>query len=121
MATVDELKHLLKDTLHKRGVLDRVRAQIRAEIYSALDDAGHQEPPEPSVENALINELIREYLAFNHYNYTLSTFMSEAGHTKPPLERSFLKEELNVTETPGTATPLLYGLVASYTTRDGKA
>lgn len=34
--------------------------------------------PVPPFEARLINELICEYLSFNHYNYTLSVFMSEA-------------------------------------------
>lgn len=31
-------------------------------------------------ENAVINELIREYLEFNGYHHTLSVFLPESGH-----------------------------------------
>ncbi|KAH0632069.1 hypothetical protein JD844_020130 [Phrynosoma platyrhinos] len=64
MATITELKAVLKDTLEKRGTLGQIKARIRAEVFNALDD---QSEPRPSLshENLLINELIREYLEFN--------------------------------------------------------
>ncbi|XP_077880435.1 centrosomal protein 20 isoform X3 [Ictidomys tridecemlineatus] len=71
MATVAELKAVLKDTLEKRGVLGHLKARIRAEVFSALDD-DHEPRPTLSHENLLINELIREYLEFNKYKYTAS-------------------------------------------------
>ncbi|XP_023792431.1 lisH domain-containing protein FOPNL isoform X4 [Cyanistes caeruleus] len=71
MATVAELKAVLKDTLEKRGALAQIKARIRAEVFNALDD---QSEPRPTLsrENLLINELIREYLEYNKYKYTAS-------------------------------------------------
>lgn len=61
----------VRETLESRGVLGQLKARIRAEVFSALDD--QQEPrPALSHENLLINELIREYLEFNKYRYTAS-------------------------------------------------
>ncbi|XP_058290050.1 centrosomal protein 20 isoform X5 [Hylobates moloch] len=75
MATVAELKAVLKDTLEKKGVLGHLKARIRAEVFSALDD--DREPrPSLSHENLLINELIREYLEFNKYKYTASVLIA---------------------------------------------
>ncbi|XP_070316977.1 centrosomal protein 20 isoform X2 [Odocoileus virginianus] len=76
MATVAELKAVLKDTLEKRGVLGHLKARIRAEVFNALDD---ESEPRPSLshENFLINELIREYLEFNKYKYTASVLIAE--------------------------------------------
>ncbi|XP_021553992.1 centrosomal protein 20 isoform X5 [Neomonachus schauinslandi] len=76
MATVAELKAVLKDTLEKRGVLGHLKARIRAEVFNALDD---ESEPRPSLshENLLINELIREYLEFNKYKYTASVLISD--------------------------------------------
>uniref|UniRef100_A0A8C0DD40 Centrosomal protein 20 n=1 Tax=Balaenoptera musculus TaxID=9771 RepID=A0A8C0DD40_BALMU len=76
MATVAELKAVLKDTLEKRGVLGHLKARIRAEVFNALDD---ESEPRPSLshENLLINELIREYLEFNKYKYTASVLIAE--------------------------------------------
>ncbi|XP_061064553.1 centrosomal protein 20 isoform X4 [Eubalaena glacialis] len=75
MATVAELKAVLKDTLEKRGVLGHLKARIRAEVFNALDD---ESEPRPSLshENLLINELIREYLEFNKYKYTASVLIA---------------------------------------------
>ncbi|XP_067562651.1 centrosomal protein 20 isoform X7 [Pseudorca crassidens] len=75
MATVAELKAVLKDTLEKRGVLGHLKARIRAEVFNALDD---ESEPRPllSHENLLINELIREYLEFNKYKYTASVLIA---------------------------------------------
>lgn len=58
-------------TLENRGVLGQLRAQIRAEVFSALNDPTDSRPL-VSRENFLINELIREYLDFNQYKYASS-------------------------------------------------
>ena len=42
------------------------------------------------MENLLINELIKEYLQFNNYNYTASVFDTESGNYKDPLERELI-------------------------------
>ena len=61
----------LRESLESRGVLGQLKARIRAEVFSALDD---QSEPRPALshDNLLINELIREYLEFNKYRYTAS-------------------------------------------------
>ncbi|XP_052052019.1 centrosomal protein 20 isoform X2 [Apodemus sylvaticus] len=97
MATVTELKAVLKDTLERRGVLGHLKARIRAEVFNALDD--DREPrPSLSHENLLINELIREYLEFNKYKYTASVLIAESGQPVVPLDRQFLIRELNAFE-----------------------
>ncbi|XP_052052020.1 centrosomal protein 20 isoform X3 [Apodemus sylvaticus] len=83
MATVTELKAVLKDTLERRGVLGHLKARIRAEVFNALDD--DREPrPSLSHENLLINELIREYLEFNKYKYTASVLIAAHFLRGPP-------------------------------------
>ncbi|XP_058706012.1 centrosomal protein 20 isoform X5 [Poecile atricapillus] len=97
MATVAELKAVLKDTLEKRGALAQIKARIRAEVFNALDD---QSEPRPTLsrENLLINELIREYLEYNKYKYTASVLTAESGQPEVPLDREFLARELNIVE-----------------------
>ncbi|XP_012587064.1 PREDICTED: lisH domain-containing protein FOPNL isoform X1 [Condylura cristata] len=114
MATVTELKAVLKDTLEKRGVLGHLKARIRAEVFNALDD---ESEPRPSLshENLLINELIREYLEFNKYKYTASVLIAESGQPLVPLDRQFLIRELNAfEESKDNTVPLLYGILAHF-------
>ncbi|XP_049759812.1 centrosomal protein 20 isoform X1 [Elephas maximus indicus] len=114
MATVTELKAVLKDTLEKKGVLGHLKARIRAEVFNALDDEREPRPP-LSHENLLINELIREYLEFNKYKYTSSVLVAESGQPVVPLDRQFLIRELNLFEEPKDNTiPLLYGILAHF-------
>eukprot|EP01047_Picozoa_sp_COSAG01_P020047 COSAG01_NODE_1133_length_11566_cov_25.815819_7_plen_225_part_00 len=97
-----KLRPVLKATLAKSGALGNMKAQMRAEIFRALEcdsvGAAHafcatsdlcrpavmvrrlhrpQEEPKPSPprEVFLINELIREYLEFQGYKHSLSVFL----------------------------------------------
>ncbi|XP_056136920.1 lisH domain-containing protein FOPNL [Lampris incognitus] len=120
MATITELKHALRETLESRGVLGQLKARIRAEVFSALDD--QREPrPQLSNENLLINELIREYLEFNKYRYTSSVLTAESGQPEAPLDRQFLANELKVVEDASSrSVPLLYGLVSHFLSTSGE-
>uniref|UniRef100_A0A2R8N2F4 Centrosomal protein 20 n=1 Tax=Callithrix jacchus TaxID=9483 RepID=A0A2R8N2F4_CALJA len=96
MATVAELKAVLKDTLEKKGVLGHLKARIRAEVFNALDD--DREPrPSLSHENLLINELIREYLEFNKYKYTASVLIAD-DHLRKEERKSTNVEDLHVSQ-----------------------
>ena len=95
----------LKDVLEKRGILSEVRAKLRAELYGAFNDQQvpkvmrpfnfiyicmyctclqvvltYLQPtlPKPKLckQNLLLNELIRDYLEYNKYNYTRSVFLA---------------------------------------------
>ncbi|XP_012432650.4 centrosomal protein 20 isoform X1 [Taeniopygia guttata] len=115
MATVAELKAVLKDTLEKRGALAQIKARIRAEVFNALDDQSEPRPP-LSRENLLINELIREYLEYNKYKYTASVLTAESGQPEVPLDREFLAKELNIVEDSSgkSVRPLLYGILSHF-------
>ena len=79
MASLDDLKNVLRETLESKGVLGEIRAKIRAEIFTALDADTGAGKPKLSNENLIINEMIREYLEYNKYYNTLSVLMSESG------------------------------------------
>ncbi|XP_029857376.1 centrosomal protein 20 isoform X1 [Aquila chrysaetos chrysaetos] len=115
MATVAELKAVLKDTLEKRGALGQIKARIRAEVFNALDDQSEPRPP-LSHENLLINELIREYLEYNKYKYAASVLTAESGQPEVPLDRQFLAKELNIVEDANgkSVRPLLYGIISHF-------
>ena len=44
MATINELKEVLKETLEERGVLSQIRARIRAEIFNSLNENQSDKP-----------------------------------------------------------------------------
>mmetsp|Transcript_68734 Transcript_68734/g.151380 ORF Transcript_68734/g.151380 Transcript_68734/m.151380 type:complete len:158 (+) Transcript_68734:56-529(+) len=111
-ASLEELKEALMDTLQSRGVLGQVKAKVRAEIFAALDDEKVDRPQIPR-ENAIINELIREYLEYNGYFHTLSVLLPETGHPEErQFGRNFLASELRLREDDRSRSlPLIYGLV----------
>ncbi|XP_064611476.1 centrosomal protein 20-like isoform X2 [Liolophura sinensis] len=114
MASTQELKSVIKETLENRGVLGQIKARIRAEVFNALEDQSEEKPP-LSNENLIINELIREYLDFNKYKYTSSVLLAESGQPTKPLDREFLASELNIlTDSPSSPVPLLYHLVGHF-------
>ncbi|KAL8582305.1 Centrosomal protein 20 [Nucella lapillus] len=86
MASAAELTEVVKKNLEQRGVLNQVKARIRAEVYNAIDRPADNRPV-ISNENILINELIREYLDFNKYHYTSSLLTAESGMAKEPFDR----------------------------------
>ena len=61
-----------------------IKAKLRAEVLRSIDTTSEidtdnmrkkgVQPPKVCDENLMINELFREYLAFNHYRETLSVF-----------------------------------------------
>ena len=56
MSSIEELKTSLKETMIKRGILNKIKAEMRQEIYEALDN---DDNPKPKLtrENFIINEL----------------------------------------------------------------
>ncbi|CAE7593376.1 CEP20 [Symbiodinium sp. CCMP2592] len=92
--------------------LPKVKAKVRAEIFAALDDEQVQRPQLPR-ENALINELIKEYFEYNGYYHALSVLLAESGHPEEPqFDRRFLASELRVREDDRSRShPLIYALV----------
>ena len=111
MASINELKEALKEHLEQKGIMNKLRSELRAEIYQTLNEQSGGVSL-PTNENYIINELIKEYLLFNKHHYTLSVFESECGNDKKPLEREFISQQLKVVEDNSTINiPLLYPLI----------
>ena len=79
MASLEDLKNVLRETLEQKGVMGQIKSQIRAEIFTALDAENTQGKPQMPQENIMINELIREYLEYNQYYNTASVLVTETG------------------------------------------
>ncbi len=45
MAALEDLKNVLRETLEQKGVLNDVKAKIRAEVFTALDAEATGKPP----------------------------------------------------------------------------
>jgi len=108
MASLNEMKEVLKEHLEKNGTLNEIRSKMRAEIFNTLNDK-KKGATSPSNQNFIINELIREYLAFNNYNYTNSVFVPETGQPGQSCDREFISKQLNIIEdSDSKQLPLLY-------------
>ena len=110
MASLEDLKSVLKETLEERGVLGDIKARIRAEIFTALDNDTVGKP-KLSNENMIINEMIREYLEYNKYYNTASVLTTETGQpAEPAFDREYLHNKFSVKSSKGDL-PLLYELI----------
>ncbi|XP_075259630.1 uncharacterized protein LOC142351477 isoform X2 [Convolutriloba macropyga] len=116
-----ELRDLVAQTLHQQGVLSKIKAQLRASIFLALDE---HEQGKIDTKSPLVNEklkqfletkegleavsLIREFLQFFDLDYTLAVFEPELNHIE---QSQFLNsEELRETHKVGSedsSVPLL--------------
>ena len=114
MASLDDLKSVLRETLEQKGVLNEVKAKIRAEIFTALDSENAGKPA-LSNENMIINEMIREYLDYNKYYNSSSVLVTETGQpVEPPFDREYLHKKFGISSQPNSGRPqlpLLYELV----------
>ena len=112
MNSIEELKSSLKEEMIKRGILNKIKAEMRQEIYNILDnDNDNEQKPNLTKENFIINELIKEYFDYNDYNYSSKVFQSETGQIKNELKRDDLAKELNIIEGENNKNkPLLYSI-----------
>ena len=113
MASLEDLKSVLKETLEQKGVLKDIRARIRAEVFTALDADSGAGKPKLSNENMIINEMIREYLEYNRYYNTTSVLVAESGQpVEPPFDKEYLHKKFSIAgASSGKNVPLLYELI----------
>ena len=116
MASLEDLKNVLRETLEQKGVMNKIKAEVRAEIFTALDADNTQGKPQLPQENIMINELIREYLEYNQYYNTASVLITETGQPQePPFDRNYMERRMQIGggNQPGARqVPLLYGKYA---------
>ncbi|KAJ3050009.1 FGFR1 oncoprotein partner [Rhizophlyctis rosea] len=103
------LKSLVSDALLKGGVLGKVKAQLRASVFSVLQesDKGKEltssstkaQNLRDSHEGKLALELVRDLLKSLDLDYTLAVFLPESDMPeKPQLDRRTLAQDLDVQE-----------------------
>ena len=79
-AAGEELASTVRSTLEYKGVLQGIKAKLRASIYHILEDKTVGAPSEKPVDLILASELVREFLMHMDYSNTLSVFIDESGH-----------------------------------------
>ena len=118
MSSLNDLKSVLAEALENKGVINELKSKLRAEIFTILEDNSF-EKPRISQENLLINELIRDYMEFNHYKYSKSVFLKETNQPPTPLNREIIAAELHVKEDKTTKqVPLLYSILWHFLNKD---
>ena len=109
--TNEDLKFALKNSLEERGILNPIKALMRKAIFDAIDIDNFSKPKIPE-ENLIINEMIKEYLKYNNYNYSNQVFQSETGQPDNPFDRDYIEKELNInTDKTKNEKPLLYSIL----------
>lgn len=121
-----ELKELVIQSLESNGVLAKIRAQLRASVFLALDEANTlQKKPLENKElktyletknGQLIANLIREFLNYFNLDSTLSVFESETSvsHLYSPKDRQSLTDTLGFLPEEVVQVPLIDTLAAKY-------
>uniref|UniRef100_A0A8C5UIQ3 Centrosomal protein 43 n=1 Tax=Malurus cyaneus samueli TaxID=2593467 RepID=A0A8C5UIQ3_9PASS len=102
-----ELRDLLVQTLESSGVLNKIKAELRAAVFLALEE---QEKVE--VREIKCNSLVAEFLRFFNLDFTLAVFQPESSTLNGLDGRENLARDLGITEAEGTAGgPLLLEVV----------
>ncbi|XP_062591577.1 centrosomal protein 43-like isoform X4 [Saccostrea cucullata] len=118
-----ELRDLVAQTLEANGVLGKIRAQLRASVFLALEEQ-EQNQDKPFANPALrqflstkegqaVTGLVREFLDFFQLDYTLAVFEPEAGLGPNDGGRQQLAKELNILESDGPPKGPLLGALLS--------
>lgn len=105
-----ELRDLVVQTLENNGVLAKVRAELRASVFLALEEQESVMNPEPLLnktvkqylansEGKLLFSLVREFLEYFGLDYTISVYDPETyiGKEYNYVGRNKLCEELGIT------------------------
>ena len=114
MNSIEELKSSLKETLIKEGILNKIKAEMRQEIYNFIDK-DNEPKPNLTKENFIINLLIKEYFDYNNYSFSSNVLVSETGQIKTDFNRDELTKELNIIESLNNKNkPLLYSILSGF-------
>ncbi|KAM9553275.1 centrosomal protein 43-like isoform 2-T6 [Salvelinus alpinus] len=118
-----ELRDLLIQTLENNGVLNKLKAEMRAAVFLAMDEQARVENKTPLVnenlkkclntqDGRLVASLIIDFLQVFHIDFTLAVFQPEINSLNGLGSREQVSRDLGITETDmNRTTPLLLELV----------
>ncbi|XP_069708345.1 centrosomal protein 43 [Phaenicophaeus curvirostris] len=118
-----ELRDLLVQTLESSGVLNKIKAELRAAVFLALEEQEKVENKTPLVNESLrsflgtkdgrlVAGLVAEFLQFFNLDFTLAVFQPESSTLNGLDGRENLARDMGIIETEGTVGgPLLLEVV----------
>lgn len=118
-----ELRDLLVQTLENSGVLNRIKAELRAAVFLALEEQEKVENKTPLVNESLrkflntkdgrlVASLVAEFLQFFNLDFTLAVFQPETSAFQGLEGRENLARDLGIIEAEGTVGgPLLLEVI----------
>ncbi|XP_062953502.1 centrosomal protein 43 isoform X2 [Cynocephalus volans] len=118
-----ELRDLLVQTLENSGVLNRIKAELRAAVFLALEEQEKVENKTPLVNESLkkflntrdgrlVASLVAEFLQFFNLDFTLAVFQPETSTFQGLEGREHLARDLGIIEAEGTVGgPLLLEVI----------
>ncbi|XP_074846352.1 centrosomal protein 43 isoform X2 [Carettochelys insculpta] len=118
-----ELRDLLVQTLESSGVLNKIKAELRAAVFLALEEQEKVENKTPLVNESLkkflstkdgrlVAGLVAEFLQFFNLDFTLAVFQPESSTLNGLEGRENLAQGLGIIEAEGTVDgPLLLEVV----------
>ncbi|XP_045400684.1 centrosomal protein 43 isoform X2 [Lemur catta] len=118
-----ELRDLLVHTLENSGVLNRIKAELRAAVFLALEEQEKVENKTPLVNESLkkflntkdgrlVASLVAEFLQFFNLDFTLAVFQPETSTSQGLEGRENLARDLGIIEAEGTVGgPLLLEVI----------
>ncbi|NXV88768.1 FR1OP protein, partial [Calonectris borealis] len=118
-----ELRDLLVQTLESSGVLNKIKAELRAAVFLALEEQEKVENKTPLVNESLksflgtkdgrlVAGLVAEFLRFFNLDFTLAVFQPESSTLNGLDGRENLARDLGITEAEGpVGGPLLLEVV----------
>ncbi|ORX91883.1 hypothetical protein K493DRAFT_47659 [Basidiobolus meristosporus CBS 931.73] len=109
MGDVEELKQVIKRALEERGALSSVRAKLRSDILTLLDDSCEVKKKEQEELTPLIDQIFIEYLARRDLPHTLSVFLAESGNRSEVSVREQLSTRLGIASSNNR--PAIYSIV----------
>uniref|UniRef100_A0A8D1AYP9 Centrosomal protein 43 n=1 Tax=Sus scrofa TaxID=9823 RepID=A0A8D1AYP9_PIG len=118
-----ELRDLLVQTLENSGVLNRIKAELRAAVFLALEEQEKVENKTPLVNESLkkflntkdgrlVASLVAEFLQFFNLDFTLAVFQPETSTFQGLEGRENIARDLGIIEAEGTVGgPLLLEVI----------
>ncbi|XP_007521662.1 centrosomal protein 43 isoform X2 [Erinaceus europaeus] len=118
-----ELRDLLVQTLENSGVLNRIKAELRAAVFLALEEQEKVQNRTPLVNESLkkflntkdgrlVASLVAEFLQFFNLDFTLAVFQPETSTLQGLEGREDLARDLGIIEAEGTVGgPLLLEVI----------